>query len=262
MGTTVTSREAVGGVEAAGVEGGGDSVRGVSGEAAVGMGTRQVELASREDTHDDSAEGIGRAHTGGGMKLPPLPDFSADKLAGHESEAYERWLRKLMKHAELQHWSEREKLLQFELYLVGRAERIYEVLPSESKSSYARATKALSERLKPAGRKTLSSAQLLRRKQKPGETVDEFVQAFENLLEKSYGHKSGIDLAFKKMLKRDLFVQGLILKLQEKVLPTAENFTEALYQARRAGEAAGRDPQVGPAKATPESSPPWSTRES
>ena len=177
-----------------------------------------------------------RSRTGGGVKLPPLPDFSAENKLGHESEAYERWLRKLTKHAELQNWSEREKLLHFELHLVGKAERVYEVLPGESKSSYAKATKALGDRLKPAGRKALSSAQLLRRKQRSGETVDAFVQEFEDLFEKSYGRESGIDPEFKKTLKRDLFVQGLILKWQEKVLPTAESFTEALYQARTAEE--------------------------
>ncbi len=36
-------------------------------------------------------------------------------------------------------------------------------------------------------------------------------------------------------LKRDLFVR-LILKWHEKVLPTAESFTEALHQARTAEE--------------------------
>ncbi len=70
MGATVTSREAVGSVDAAGVKGGGNYV-----ETVGGAGTRLVELASREDTHDDSAEGsteLGRAHTGGGVKLPLL----------------------------------------------------------------------------------------------------------------------------------------------------------------------------------------------
>ena len=196
-----------------------------------------VEPTSQGNMVKDSAGGStgqGRAHarTGGGMKLPALPNFGADKLSDHEGEAYGRWLRKLTKHAELQGWSEREKLLQFELHLVGRAEQIYEVLPGESKSSYAKATKALENRLKLAGRKALSSAQLLRRKQKPGEPVDEFVQAFENLFEKSYRNESGIDPAFRRTLKRDLFVQGLILKWQEKVLPTTENFTEALYLRR------------------------------
>ena len=229
------SGETDGGVDATGTE-----VRDVPGDTAGGTETG-VEPTSQGNTVKDSAGGSteqGRAHarTGGGMKLPALPNFGADKLSDHEGEAYGRWLRKLTKHAELQGWSEREKLLQFELHLVGRAEQIYEVLPGESKSSYAKATKALEDRLKPAGRKALSSAQLLRRKQKPGEPVDEFVQAFENLFEKSYGNESGIDPAFRRTLKRDLFVQGLILKWQEKVLPTAENFTEALYQARTAEE--------------------------
>ena len=216
----------------------GTEVLDVPGDTAGGTETG-VEPTSQGNTVKDSARGSteeGRAHarTGGGMKLLALPNFGADKLSDHEGEAYGRWLRKL--HAELQGWSEREKLLQFELHLVGRAEQIYEVLTGESKSSYAKATKALEDRLKPSGRKALSSAQLLRRKQKPGEPVDEFVQAFENLFEKSYGNESGIDPAFRRTLKRDLFVQGLILKWQEKVLPTAENFTEALYQARTAEE--------------------------
>ena len=38
------------------------------------------------------------------------------------------------------------------------------------------------------------------------------------------------------ILKRDLFVQGLNLKWQEKVLPTAKSFSDALHQARTAEE--------------------------
>ena len=110
------------------------------------------------------------------------------------------------------------------------------MLPEESKSSFALASKALGDRLKPAGRKALASAQLLRRKQRGSETVDEFVQAFENLFEKRYGRQSGIDPKFKGTLKRDLLVQGLNLKWQEKVLPTAKSFADALHQARTAEE--------------------------
>jgi len=45
-----------------------------------------------------------------------------------------------------------------------------------------------------------------------------------------------MDLSSKEMLKRDLFVQGLILKWQEKVLPSATTFSDALHQARLAEE--------------------------
>ena len=46
-----------------------------------------------------------------------------------------------------------------------------------------------------------------------------------------------MDQASKDMLKRDLFVQGLLWKWQEKVLPSSANtFGDALYQARVAEE--------------------------
>ena len=77
--------------------------------------------------------------------------------------AYERWIKKLEKHAELQAWTDREKLLQFELHLTGRAESTYEVLSTELKETYE---KSLMERLQPAHREALASAQLLQRKQR------------------------------------------------------------------------------------------------
>ncbi len=58
------------------------------------------------------------AHSPVHGKLPPIPP------AG-----FERWLRKLEWHSELQGWSSQSKLLQFELHLGSRAEQIYEVLP-------------------------------------------------------------------------------------------------------------------------------------
>ena len=82
----------------------------------------------------------------------------------------------------------------------------------------------------------MSSAQLLRRRQKLGESVDDFVRDFERLFEESYGHRADVDAAFKGVLKRDVFVQGLLLKWQEKVLPSAKTFADALHQARTAEE--------------------------
>ena len=40
-----------------------------------------------------------------------------------------------------------------------------------------------------------------------------------------------MDTASKATLKHDLFVQGLHLKWQERVLPSAESFEDALFQA-------------------------------
>ena len=69
----------------------------------------------------------------------------------------------------------------------------------------------------------MSSAQL-RRRQKPGESVDDFVRDFERLYEESYGHRADVDAAFKGVLKRDVFV------------PSATTFADALHQARTAEE--------------------------
>ena len=45
-----------------------------------------------------------------------------------------------------------------------------------------------------------------------------------------------MDQALKELLKRDLFVQGFTYKWQEKVLPSASSFGDALHQARLAEE--------------------------
>lgn len=110
------------------------------------------------------------------MKLPSLPIFNGDQPKGDDG-VYKRWLAKLEKHAELLHWSARDKLLQFEWP---------RVLPPEG--TFELGSQALGKRVQPAKREALSSAQLLRWRQKPGEVVDDFVREFERLFEDSYGH--------------------------------------------------------------------------
>ena len=61
-------------------------------------------------------------------------------------------MRKLEKYAELENWSDREKLVQFELRLKGRAERLFDVLLSESKSSFKSAVESLKKRLAQPGK--------------------------------------------------------------------------------------------------------------
>ena len=90
-------------------------------------------LADREQTivdlRDQLNVGDARVVPGRPLKLPALPAFQGGDKA--EEGVYKRWLEKLRKYAELQHWSARDKLLQFELHLAGKAESIYAVLPPE-----------------------------------------------------------------------------------------------------------------------------------
>ena len=151
-----------------------------------------------------------RVKTGRTLKLPALPVFDGgDKV---DDGAYKQLLAKLEKHAELLHWSDREKLLQFELHLTGKVKSIYEVLPPEEKATFTLASEALGKRVQPAKREALTSAQLLRRRQKPGKGVDDFTREYEWLFEESYGHRVDVDATFKGVLKQEIFVQGLLLK--------------------------------------------------
>ena len=78
----------------------------------------------------------------------------------------------------------------------------------------------------------LLSAQLIKRKQKYSESVDEYAHESESLFEKSYGKRAGMDQASKELLKRDLFVQGPAYCY----LPSASSFGDALHQAGLAEE--------------------------
>ena len=84
----------------------------------------------------------------------------------------------------------------------------------------------------PVKQEALLYAQLVRISQKPGESVDSHIQDFEDLFNKSYGQRGGMDAESRSMLKRDFFfVNSLLLKCQ-KALPSAELFLDALHQAR------------------------------
>ena len=119
---------------------------------------------------------------------------------------------------------------------MGRAEHTYELLPSESHDTFTKAVESLGKQLHLVQNETLLSAQLMKQKQIADETVDSYSQDFESLFEKSYGKRLGMDVASREFLKRDLFVQGLLIKWQEKLLSSANSFVDALHQARAAEE--------------------------
>ncbi len=204
-----------------------------TGESKLGSGSPQVESPPK----DLGLEGDRTRR----MTLPRVPMFTGEEKTGDE-ETFEKWVRKLERHAELERWSEREKLVQLELHLSGRAERLFDLLPPEVKAKFTSTVESLRKRLAPVRREALLSAQLMKTRQKPTDSVDEYAQHFESLFDQSYGRRSGMDQDSKDLLKRDLFVQGLKLHWQEKVLPSAETFADALHQARAAEE---QDRQLG-----------------
>jgi len=125
------------------------------------------------------------------IPLPPIPEFNGEKV--DDEDSFGRWTKKFDKHSEIGRWSEREKLLQSELHLGGRAEAVYETLPADVKGSFSTAVEALRKRRQPPKRDALRSAQLIRRKQQSNELVDKYAQDFELLFDKSYGQREGMD---------------------------------------------------------------------
>lgn len=91
--------------------------------------------------------------TGRSLKLVSLPVFDGDDK--WDDRAYKQWLAKLGKYAELLHWSDRDRLLSFELHLTGKAKSIYEVLPPEDKLTFALAGEALGKCILPAKREAV-----------------------------------------------------------------------------------------------------------
>ena len=80
---------------------------------------------------------------------------------------------------------------------------MYEVLPASAKDTFSRAIKSLKKRLQPIANKALLSSELMKRKQRTGESVSTYTQELEVLFEKSYGKRQGMDLTSKELLKRN-----------------------------------------------------------
>ena len=196
-----------------------------------------VELSSGSGCAPNTAEKVlesgGRV---GRITLPSLPTFSGEESRDDE-ETFDRWVRRLERHAELEQWSDREKLLQLELRLKGRAERLFDFLSKESKSSFQAAVDGLRKRLAPVRREALVSAQLMKRKQKATEMVDQYAGTLRPYLTTATVGGKGWTRS-QKIFSREteLFVLGLRMKWQEKVLPSAESFSDCLHQARAAEE--------------------------
>ena len=106
---------------------GGSEVRGGGSSKPPGTGDEHSTSSTQ------GSEGVNPELPTRKLTLPPLPKFTGDKA---DEDAFERWTRRLSRHAELEKWTDREKLLQLEIHLAGRAEQIYEVLTSESKAMH------------------------------------------------------------------------------------------------------------------------------
>ena len=115
-------------------------------------------LEDGTDPSDATAERIESHRTGLRHRLHStlLPYYNGEDAAADDG-AFDRWVKKLKRCAEIDGWNDREQLLQFELHLTGKAEATY-VLPTEVKATFKSATDTLRDRLQPVKREALKFA--------------------------------------------------------------------------------------------------------
>ena len=119
-----------------------------------------------------------------GLHSTLLPYYNGEDAT--DDGAFDRWVKRLKRWAEVDSWNDREQLLQFKLHLTGKAEATYDVLPLEVKATFKSATDALRDCLHPVKREALKSAELIKRRQMQTESVGSYAQEFETLLKEQW----------------------------------------------------------------------------
>ena len=162
------------------------------------------------------------------MTLPTLKKFSGDR------DAFDHWFRKFSHYAELEQWTERQKLLQLVLYLSGRAEQVYEVLPASAKDTFSRAIESLKKRLQPVANEALLLSQLMRRKQRTEESVSTYTpKNLRHYSRRAMVRGKGWISPLKNYLRGICSSRDYPSSCRRK---SAATFADALHQARAAEE--------------------------
>ena len=137
--------------------------------------------------------------------------------------------------AELYKWSEAAKLVNLVTRLRGPAYSFFRACLPEQKESYTVLKQELTKRFTPVQIQAIQSELFHHRKQKDGESVDEYAQDLRRLFCKAYGKAQQGSQEAEKMGRSVLayqFVAGLCQKLKTKVAGCEGNFEQLLTRAR------------------------------
>ena len=88
--------------------------------------------------------------------------------------SYEDWIDQFESIAEINHWSEEQKLRWLKVRLTGRALMAYKKFPVTARASFKNAVKALQERFEPGSRRDLYLAEFQTRRKSKTESWPEF----------------------------------------------------------------------------------------
>ena len=122
------------------------------------------------------------AHTTRRGKAPPVNEFS-----GEDPECLlEDWLPSFERASLWNAWSEEEQMIQLAGHLKGRALQEWNLLSSDQRATYARATEALRSRLDSIS-KTVAAQDFRHATQREGESVSDFIRRLERTFRSAYG---------------------------------------------------------------------------
>ena len=165
---------------------------------------------------------------------PPLTKFSGDE-ASADGETFVDWLEQFEMVASLLGWGAQAKLVNLVTRLKGPASSFYRSCTPEQRGNYTLLVKELSKRFVPVRIKAIQSSLFHERRQKKGESVDEYAQDLRRLYQRAYAQAQHGNPAAEAMGKSVLayqFVSGLLPELKAEVAGTEGDFEHQLTKAR------------------------------
>ena len=168
------------------------------------------------------------------QQLPPIPKFSGeDRSQG--AETFRDWKEQFEMVASLAGWDERAKLVNLTARLRGQAFGFYRSCTLSQRASYESLVKELEKRFTPVELPAVQTSLFHDRKQKQGESVDDYAQDLRYLFYQAYPKaQQGSSEAEKKgkSVLANQFVNGLIPELKAKITGKEGDVEQLLAYAR------------------------------
>ena len=168
------------------------------------------------------------------QQLPPLPKSSGERNDG-DMETFQDWLEQFEMIANICGWSLQAKLVNLVTRLRGQAYAFFRSCTIQQKTSYVLLVAELQKRFTPVQLQTVQSSLFHDRKQKTGESVDDYAQDLRTLFHKAYPYaQQGTQEAEKlgQLVLVNQFVAGLLEDIKAKVVGIEGGFDQLLSRAR------------------------------
>ena len=167
------------------------------------------------------------------QQLPSLPNYNGDNMEG-DGESFSDWFERLELVATTCRWDNQTKLVNVATRLRGTVSRYYQSCTPQQRSSYDELVRAQQSRFTPVRIQSVQSSIFHERKQKDGESVDDYAQDLRKLFHRAYSSTrgGGETEAMGRSVLSNQFVAGLIDNIKAKIVGRTGTFEELLAQAR------------------------------